>query len=211
MEIKQVVIDSRAKIIFNWTRAHVGTLGNERADQLAKLGGEADDICDVQVPKALIKEKINDRLYSDCKQDWTEYEGARMAKLFYSGPDKNLAKHVYKLTRMELSRFVRITSGHNGLFYFKSKIDPEINPECRFCLDSDETFYHFVTDCPKLRLTRENIFLDQEITNDMKWSVKKLLNFSTQAGVRDAIDGDTSLRLYESLTQPDSPDSEGIG
>ena len=112
---------------------------------------------------------------------------------------------------MELSRFVRIVSGHNGLFYFKSKIDPEINPQCRFCLEADETFFHLVTDCPRFRADREDIFLDTVISNDMSWSVKKLLNFSNLAGIRDALDGDTSLRLFDTLSQQDSLDSEGIG
>ena len=141
-----------------------------------------------------------------------------MAKELYSGPDKNKAKIVYKMNRIELSRYVRITSGHNGLFYFKSKIDPEINPVCRFCLENDETFFHLLTACPKFRLDRNDIFLDNVISNDMKWAPKKLLSFSFLPGIRDAIEGNTALRWFgldeEDLDEEDldvDPDATGIG
>ena len=95
----------------------------------------------------------------------------------------------------------------NGLFYFRNKVDPEINPICRFCLEQDETFYQFLTDCPALRLTRQNVFLDQTIDNDMKWSIRELLLFSHKAGIEEAINGDTGLDFYDNLYRDDALES----
>ena len=119
-----------------------------------------------------------------------------MTKIFYLKPDKNQAKYVHKLGRLELSRFIKIITGHNALFYFKNKIDSEINPQCRFCLEADETFYHLAMECPIHRLSRNDIFLDKPPETNTKWSVRALLDFSQVNGIREALDGDTSIHLY---------------
>ena len=150
-------------VTLTWTRAHVGTEGNERADRAAKEGGESGAEGPVEIPVAELKEKIKSHFYQEWEKRWSEYNKARMSKLFYSKPDSNQAKYVLKLGRLELSRFLRLISGHNGLFYFKNKIDPEINAVCRFCLEADETFYHFITDCPAFLQSRREIFLDNTI------------------------------------------------
>ena len=119
-----------------------------------------------------------------------------MTKLFYLNPCKNQAKYVLKLGRLELSRFIKIITGHNGLFYFKHKVDPQINPVCRFCLQQDETFYHLATECPVHRLKQTEIFLDEIPITNSKWSVRALLIFSQIPGVRQALDGQTNLHLF---------------
>ena len=97
---------------------------------------------------------------------------------------------------MELSRFIKIITGHNGLFYFKSRVDPQINPVCRFCLENNETFYHLVTECPVFWAKRNEIFLDTLPITNTKWSVRDLLIFSQAPGIREALDGHTNLHLF---------------
>ena len=97
---------------------------------------------------------------------------------------------------MEISRFIKLITGHNGLFYFKNKIDKEINNICRFCLGESETFYHLVTECPAHRQNRVDIFLDNLPITNTKWSVRDLLDFSYKPGIRDAIDGETGIHLF---------------
>ena len=129
-----------------------------------------------------------------------------MAKQFYSKPDSNQAKYILKLGRLELSRILRLLCGHNGLFFFKSRIDPDINPDCRFCLENNETFYHLVTDCPAFHESRKEIFLDKTVDTENEWSVRNMLLFSYLPGVREAIDGQTDLRLFGLLDEADSDD-----
>ena len=119
-----------------------------------------------------------------------------MGKCFYSGPDACKAKYVYKLARCKLARFVRIISGHNSLFYFCSKVDPDINPVCRFCQEEDETFFHLVNNCPRFFETRREILLDTPVSNNMQWSVQQLIDFSYTPGVNGALEGDTHISLY---------------
>ena len=174
------------------------------ADTLAKAGGKEGIEGLLEVPKAELKQRVKEHYYTIWKQEWVDYKGARMSKQFYPGPDSNQANYILKLGRIELSRVLRLISGHNGLFYFKSKIDPVINPQCRFCLGADETFYHLITDCPAFKISRDSIFLDETIDVTQNWSVRKLLDFSYLAGVREAIDGSTELRLFVTHSGMDS-------
>ena len=183
-------------VTLHWTKAHIGTIGNERADEGAKQGGLLEAVAEVFLPKTEMKAKLEEYFYNVWEDEWLQYPRARMTKLFYSKPDKNQGKYVLKLGRLELSRFIKIITGHNGLFYFKSKIDELINSECRFCLSAEETFYHLATDCPVHRQSREEIFLDKPPITNTKWSVRALLIFSQASGVREALDGDTDLHMF---------------
>ena len=95
-------------ITLKWVEAHVGTEGNEIADELAKFGTKGGTMCNIGLPKAELKGEIESLFYNRWKDDFESYEGARMGKIFYKGPDKNKAKYVMKLPRLKLARFVRI-------------------------------------------------------------------------------------------------------
>ena len=138
-----------------------------------------------------------------------------MGKEFYAEPDSAKAKYVLKLSRTDLARFIPLISGHNSLFYFRSKIDAEVNPSCRFCMEAPGTFMHFVNDCPPF--DRRDKFLNQIISNDHMWSEQTLLDFSLITGIDDALRGDTRIEIYrqhddqseisssEDSEDPDSP------
>ena len=155
------------------------------ADKGAKQGGKMDLVADVGMPKCEIKQNILSYFYENWKDEWTKYPKARMTKLFLKGPNKNQAKYVLKINRIELSRYIKLITGHNGLFYFKSKIDRDISPICRFCLEDDETFHHLVTNCPR---HRNNIFLDEIPDFNSNWAVRALISFSNLTGIGEALD-----------------------
>ena len=179
-----------------WTKAHIGTIGNERADEGAKKGGLLETIHHVSLLGSECKNKIEEYFYKQWETEWTDYKKARLTKLFYAKPDKHQAKYVLKLGRFELSRFIKLITGHNGLFYFRSKIDSDINPQCRFCLEDVETFYHLATECPVYREKQNEFFLDNLPITNSPWSVRTLLNFSQVPGIREALDGDTDIHWF---------------
>ena len=183
-------------VILNLVKAHCGHVGNEKADCLAKEGGTSGNRVPVPTPKIEIKNRITKHFYSLWEKEFKEYDGARMGKEFYSGPDSNKAKYVYKLSRAHLSRFIRIIAGHNSLFYFRSKVDPDISPLCRFCLEENETFIHLVNDCPRFINDRRDKLLNALISNDHMWSVQSLIDFSSLPGINAALEGDTRIELY---------------
>ena len=147
------------------------------------------NLISIGTPKVEVKNKICDFFYDAWCSDFHEYEGTRMGKIFYNGPDKLKAKHIFKLSRVQLGRFVRIISGHNALFYFQSKVDNNVSALCRFCEEADETFFHLLTECPRFLCDRNDILQDEIITNDHFWSIRKLLDFSLLPGINDALEG----------------------
>ena len=46
-----------------------------------------------------------------------------------------------------LSTWIKGITGHNNLAYFQSKLNYEIDPTCRLCLQANKTLHHLMTDC----------------------------------------------------------------
>ena len=82
------------------------------------------------------------------------------------------------LCRADLSLLIKAFTGQNFLAYHQSKIDITISKFCRLCEEREETFVHLITECPCLEITRQEIFLDKVINRDMKWSIRKVLEFT---------------------------------
>ena len=175
-----------------WTRAHVGTEGNERADELAKIGGKLEKASgNIAVPHSITKNVINERMTEKWTDKWLEYPGARMSKLFVTKTVKNKSKYIYKLSSAKLGRLIRVTSGHNNLNYFQNKLCEDISPLCRLCEEGDETFEHWVTECPVLRVQRNEIFCiatNNYILVPYEWEVDKILRFSFLPIIENIID-----------------------
>ena len=174
-----------------WIPAHRGHFGNERADQLAKSGSEmtTGEILPVGRPPAIIKAEIKNHVYKAWQQMWLASTEAKHSKFFYYLPNPSKAKYTLKLARLELGRFVRLVTGHNNLNYFQTRIGLHGDPACRLCGEADETFIHFVMDCPRLNTMRRDIFAGQLPSNNMAWSVRNLLDFTYNPTVNEAFEG----------------------
>ena len=125
------------------------------------------------------------------KQTNKQYHDGRQSKQFYPLPDRGKAKYCYTLNRQELGRLIRITTGHNNLFYHRSNIDKSrlTSPLCRFSLEERETFYHFATNCPCFRLSRFQFFNNDTFKKDKKWLVRWLLDFPSIPSIDAALGG----------------------
>ena len=159
-----------------WIKAHVGHLGNEMADKLAKDG--TTRVFFTELPKAsqINKQFIKEKIYEVWQEGWRNEPTCRQTKLFHPLPDRNKSKRYLKLARSQLSILVQITTGHNALAYHVSKQDPKVDPKCSLCLEADETFYHFITDCPRLRQTRVDKGV-QDFSSET-WNTEHLLEFA---------------------------------
>ena len=184
--------DKCVSVTLCWIPAHKGHRGNCRADDLAKEGaGRAGQDSDphVHMPHSQIKSDIHKAILQLWTAEWQSDTSAAHTKFFYNGPSTHKAKHVYKLARLELGRFVRLITGHNNLNHFQTRIGLWGSPTCRLCGQDNESFIHLLTACPRLRLTRQDIFLDRIPCNDMHWSARSLLDFSFIPTINQAFEG----------------------
>ena len=76
-------VSSNRNIKLRWTRAHIGTYGNERADEGAKKGSTLELVQNIDIPKAELKNCIENYFYLEWEKSWTKYGKARMTKLFF--------------------------------------------------------------------------------------------------------------------------------
>ena len=142
-------------------------MGNERADEAAKEATKNDDI-DIRTPIAnsWMSRTVNSLIYKEWANDWSAIKTARQTKQFYKFPSISKTNRVLKLNRYDLTRFINIITGHNNLNYHMSLVsNGDISSTCRFCLSERETFFHWVTDCPRLRTLREDYLLDYKPGN----------------------------------------------
>ena len=176
------------RLTLAWIKAHVGHEGNELADLAAKQGAlEPQMSIKVEIPlsKTEIDNTLKSLIYNKWQLRWTSSPDYKHSKLFLNKPDTTRAKKILQLPRLKTKRLVEIITGHNNLSYFQFKVDPDVNPLCRFCEEQNETFHHLVTDCPRLRQFRtDNI----KPFDGNSWSVAELLNFSYIPEINDYLE-----------------------
>lgn len=172
-------------ILFVWTKAHIGTAGNERADELAKAGTEEPLIMDVPTPSHCIKHTLDTHLQKAWAIEWKQLPKARQAKIFLPTPGKQLSDLVIQWPRLKLGRYIRAVTGHNNLLYHLSNIDATIPSSCRFCWEEREEFQHLAYHCPAL-------WWDQHVVNALNpetqdcWTPDQVIAFCYIKKINDA-------------------------
>ena len=194
--LNQVAAKAKSVCIV-WIPAHKGHVGNERADALAKQGAGEMNMqlkLGIREPVSSFKAKLKLRIYEEWEREWNSSSLAKHTKTFYKKPDANKAKYVYKLSRLELGRVVRLVTGHNNLNFFQAKLGYSDTGTCRFCNDGEETITHLMGPCVRFIQTRADIFRGIVPGDDMRWSVRELLRFSYTPCINDALEGAKPIR-----------------
>ena len=173
---------------FVWVKSHSGVFDNECVDDLAKEATKRETVVDTPIPKSEIKGVVLLALREQWNEHWSEYGEARMSKKWYSTQDKVRAREVCQLSRLKLGRFIRIVTGHNALKYYNHVLDETLSPVCRLCNMADETFHHLATECVATLRTRQEVFGNKDILQNMDWEVDELLDFSYSDQINPLLD-----------------------
>lgn len=183
-------------IEFVWVKAHSGILHNEAVDTAAKDACTLNTIDAQLVSRIYIRNQVLDKLREMWDRSWAAYGEARQSKQFYSGQNKIRAKELCHLSRYQLGRIIRVTSGHNQLGYHQHVIYRNLSPLCRYCNAPRETFAHWVDDCPAFARERQDIFAGQRVLYNDNWEVSQVLEFTKIHRVKMA------LSHYEPVNDP---------
>ena len=96
-----------------------------------------------------------------------------------------------------LSTWIKGITGHNNLAYFQSKLNNEIDPTCRLCLQVNETLHHLMTDCEATASLQMDIMKNKIPLPDMSWSVKDLNTFIQHPLIHSLMTYDTQYNDRE--------------
>ena len=168
------------KVTLRWVKAHVGHVGNERADMLAKEGSElvVDGVEPfLPVPTCEFKLLVRDGLDKRWTKQWRVLDGHRQTKLWFDGPCRPKAYVGLRLDRVSLGTMVQFITGHNFMARHSHLLKEWDDPTCRLCLEEEETAWHVVAECPATRCLREDIFQEHFLWPNPKWSVKQITTF----------------------------------
>jgi len=172
-------------IRLSWIKAHVGEVGNERADELAKQGSKRSLVGLerlVPIPRASVWSKIKEMNTLNWKQRWLKYvqptyvnnrlvstQNCSQSFIFYDQPNGRKASQLFELRRISVGRCVRFLTDFAFLKYHQRIVDqqhpkargarPMGDTFCRLCKeDDDERGAHIIIECPILWDWRKEIF-----------------------------------------------------
>ena len=173
------------QVVLVWTKAHIGTIGNEQADSLAKAGSLMPQALAIPAPQSSIKASIREYFDQEWMREWQRYPDARQTKLYHHTLNRQISKSLLQWNRLKLGRYIRAVTGHCNLLYHLHIIDSSISPLCRFCLQADEEFYHLANDCPPLWWER-HLISAQDPDHVHDWTIDQIIAFAYLPPINEA-------------------------
>ena len=190
---KQVLnaLGANTTIEIRWIKAHVGHLGNEEADVLAKKGTNIEidyfDHPPPAAPFAHLKMVLKECMQREWNVRWQARKDCRQTKNFYPKVDSKY-REMITLTRHRLSMVIQFVTGHNRLGYHENLVDPEVDPECRLCMEDIESVEHLITECPAIRTRVADTFLDYNPTAPYTWAPRQISWFLSDHSIAELME-----------------------
>ncbi|XP_013165040.1 PREDICTED: uncharacterized protein LOC106115905, partial [Papilio xuthus] len=144
--IKEIREQSK-RINLYWIRAHIGTVGNERADELAKEAAlktkrKADyDKC----PVSFVKRQIRKDSLDEWNRRYMEGTTASTTKIFF--PNAIEAYKIVRKIEMEAT-MVQVFTGHGGFSKYLHRFKCKEDPSCSCESGTEQDVLHLIVDCP---------------------------------------------------------------
>jgi hypothetical protein len=80
---------------------------------------------------------------------WKSSKDCKHSKALMEGPQQSRANKLLSMSRQQLSVVIDLLTGYLG-----HKIEKEINPLCKRCLNGKETVEHLLSECESLTMSQ---------------------------------------------------------
>ena len=148
---KMTTLEAHWNTEISWVKAHIGIIGNELADHLAKTAANDNDtkIIFKRLPIGPLINKIKEETMQNWKKEWEDCTKADITKKFFPNIQDR-----QKLRMEIIPIFTAMVTGHGktGAYLHRFKILE--NATCP-CGDGDQTIDHLLNRCPMLNTQRE--------------------------------------------------------
>ncbi|XP_050563633.1 uncharacterized protein LOC126913011 [Spodoptera frugiperda] len=217
LEIKKSVREIRQEgreVRFFWLRAHVGTEGNERADELAKEAALKKETADyTKVPISYVRGKIRERTILKWQARYETSSTGSVTKVFF--PDVREAKRILGDTVLTPTH-VQVLTGHGGFSAYLHRFHLKDSPSCVCDSACEESVWHLLFECPRFSPERMEleikigIQLDQSTLHTIMGKLttrKPFLAFASRVAViaAEANKTDASFRGRNRLPSSNTP------
>ena len=183
-EILQLVtriVSNGCKLHFLWVPAHVGVMGNEKADKMAKKALEKLEVeMNVSFSKAEVKSMIWDKVKIMWQEKWdNEVKGRHL----YNIQESIRVKRIGSGNRKEEVVLTRLRLGHSALNKTLQVVGKHEDGLCEDCL-VDETIEHVLMECSNYEIERESLRSKMRELGEQEITVKSLLRLENRKKMR---------------------------
>ncbi len=159
-----------APITLRWVRAHVGTYGNEIADQLAQQGSLDLRVQGPHPFGPISSTFIHGVLLDEWNEAWVANPACRQTKLWFPAFNCVEARQLLSLTTPELGETLRWITGLNFTRQHQHLLDPATfrTNIRRLCHQEPESPEHLIKDCVTLDPLRRRFLETTKLTKPYK-------------------------------------------
>ncbi|XP_067123194.1 uncharacterized protein [Centruroides vittatus] len=147
--IQQLLVDTDNEYYFQWTHSHCNNWGNDRADELAKMAAEDQNIIISynKVSTKVLKAVLWNQMIEDWQIDWNL--NTSITKQFF--PD--IKKFLHNTWIAVTHHSVQFYTGHGHFNSYLTRFTSHTNNLCPVC-DVIDGSLHYIFECPMTECKR---------------------------------------------------------
>ncbi|XP_073984765.1 uncharacterized protein [Rhodnius prolixus] len=168
---------NKCTISFSWVRAHVGIMGNETADLMAKAASKDSDLTIAynKFPKTALKQWAYQRSVEAWEQFWNESTTGTLTRDFIPSVTARLRMDHFTISY----GLTQILTGHGKMAHYLLRFGILQNSSCGCDSFSAQTVDHLLWDCECL-LSARRLLMQNVLTQGENWPPNKAVLLQPQ-------------------------------